>query len=261
MLLTNEKQTIEFPRVLRDRINEAFKNAKLATIPVLATITQSEKGNTILTTTDQFKAEFLKKNELVWKEFFTFQNSIQDSFWERVIVHDIPIRDFNHELGMQALKEEIQTFNSGLSFLGSPKWITPREKREYQLSGSVILTFQSKEAAQALLRNKKIQVAGIQARIEKFQEKKPSFQCLKCLKFGHKSCPTQRCIFCAENHRKTEHKCQKCGVLGGKCEHLTPKCLNCGQRHWADSPECELFRNLQPRSLRGNPGRSGPNPL
>jgi hypothetical protein len=82
--------------------------------------------------------------------------------WYKVIVHGIPIREFNTEDGMDLVISEIKTFNKGLEPIGRPYWATPREKRDSGLvqKGSVIVAFPTEEQANRAIKNK-LYIAGI----------------------------------------------------------------------------------------------------
>ena len=65
--------------------------------------------------------------------------------WHKVIVHSIPIREFNSEDGIELIASEIKTFNKGFTPIRRPYWATLRDKRELgQLKGSVIVVFPTK---------------------------------------------------------------------------------------------------------------------
>ena len=63
--------------------------------------------------------------------------------WYKVIVHGIPIQEFNTPEGMELVAEEIRTFNKGLTPIGTPYWATNSTKRSSgeQIAGSVVVAF------------------------------------------------------------------------------------------------------------------------
>ena len=51
---------------IRDQINKAFKEKAQILTPIVGTVTRSQKnGNIVLSITEKFDAEFLKKNEAI----------------------------------------------------------------------------------------------------------------------------------------------------------------------------------------------------
>ena len=43
---------------------------------------------------------------------------VKNESWYKVLIHGVPIRDFNNPQGMQLILDEIKTFNSGLTPIG-----------------------------------------------------------------------------------------------------------------------------------------------
>ena len=39
-----------------------------------------------------------------------------------------------------------------------------------------------------------------------------------------------------------DYKCYICKVVGRLCDHIIAKCVNCQGLHWANNPECEMYR-------------------
>jgi hypothetical protein len=68
-LILNEATEIEEkidPLKLRNQINKAFQEKKNIAIPIIATVSKSIAGTSIvLTTTEQFSAEFLTQNKTI----------------------------------------------------------------------------------------------------------------------------------------------------------------------------------------------------
>ena len=48
----------------------------------------------------------------------------------KVIIHNLPIREFNIPEEINLVLEEIKTFNKGLEPIGQPYWATSKEKRD-----------------------------------------------------------------------------------------------------------------------------------
>ena len=65
---------------LRDQINRAFREKAQILTPVVGTVTKSQKGEDIvLSTTEKFDADFLRKNKAIWKPLFAFNRAIKDT--------------------------------------------------------------------------------------------------------------------------------------------------------------------------------------
>ena len=60
------------------------------------------------------------------------------------------------------------------------------------------------------------------------------------------------CGICADpHHDTTTHSCLNCTSQHG-CIHKPPKCANCGGKHKANSPECEIMKAIRdPQSPQG----------
>ena len=89
--------------------------------PVIGTVTKSLKGGDIvLSTTEKFDAEFLKKNEAIWKPLLNFNRAIKDTTWGKIVIYSIPTEIFNTKDGMALLEEEIRVYNR-LDPIASPR--------------------------------------------------------------------------------------------------------------------------------------------
>lgn len=129
-----------------------------------------------------------------------------------MILHGIPTLDFNTPEGMDLVVDEIQTFNKGLTPIGTPYWLTSSDKRQNQRAGSVVVAFATEEEASRAIRNR-LYIAGISVRAEKLYSTAPTTQCQKCQGFGHldsyyKRTPT--CKLCAGDHATKQHFCNTC---------------------------------------------------
>ena len=157
---------------------------------------------------------------------------------------------------MQLILDEIKTFNSDLTPIGTPYWVTSYEKRlsGLQLAGSVVVAFPNENQAKRAIKNR-LYIAGISARVTKYYSISSTAQCTKCAGFGHLDflCKKEaRCLLCSENHVTTLHYCSTCKKRGQKCSHLTPKCVNCKEAHTATSKLCERYIVLKNASVVSN---------
>jgi hypothetical protein len=67
--------------------------------------------------------------------------------WYKVVIHGLPLREFDTEEGMDLVVSEIKTFNKGLEPIGRPYWITLKENRlsgQYTI-GTVVVAFPTEE--------------------------------------------------------------------------------------------------------------------
>ena len=150
-LLTSAKisPSVFSPYVLRNAFNSAFASLGISQ-PVVSTVSLSTmRGNLTLCTMPDFDCEFLIKHSatlasvLVANKMPSLTSVIKNENWYKVLVHGIPFRDFDTPTGMQLILDEIKTFNSGLTPIGTPYWATSREKRlsGLQLAGLVVVVF------------------------------------------------------------------------------------------------------------------------
>ncbi|TVY31390.1 hypothetical protein LSUB1_G008963, partial [Lachnellula subtilissima] len=80
--------------------------------------------------------------------------------------YGIPTSVFNRPDGMDLIKDEIRTFNKGLTPLGNLYWISSPENRARQTAGSVAIAFATPKEASAAIRNR-LYIAGILVWCEK----------------------------------------------------------------------------------------------
>ena len=79
---------------------------------MLASIARTkEKQNILLTTIEEYNADFLVKYKEIWYNCFTFQREQKLELWVQIIAHGVPTLPFLGEGGFKFLKEEIETFN------------------------------------------------------------------------------------------------------------------------------------------------------
>ena len=79
-----------------------------------------EKQNILLTTTEEYNADFLVKHKEIWSNCFSFKREQKLEPWAQVVAHGVPISPFLRFGGSKLLKEEIETFNP-ISIQGLPR--------------------------------------------------------------------------------------------------------------------------------------------
>ncbi|EDN93456.1 predicted protein [Sclerotinia sclerotiorum 1980 UF-70] len=70
----------------------------------------------------------MEKKE-IWDKILDAERIQIDKPWYKVIIHKIPIQEFSGLKGIDLIKEEVNTFNSGLSIMSTPYWLTNASKR------------------------------------------------------------------------------------------------------------------------------------
>ncbi len=239
---------------VRNLINTAFQ-AKGIQKPVISGVSLSAKGNIVVYTTSDFNSDFLIEKEAIIKGVLPLVTSLQKGEpWYKVVIHGLPIQDFNSPDGMDLVVSEIEIFNKGLTPIGKPYWITSKENRSIgQLLGSIAVAFPTESQANQAIQNR-LYIAGISAKVTKYRSINSSIQCKNCGGFGHldKSCKKDpKCILCAEPHLYIEHFCSICKKKGQTCTHLTPKCVNCNSTtHSANSKLCEVYLAVKNRTQK-----------
>ena len=243
-LVLSDSKTFQIKNALelRDKLNLDFKQQVKAQSNVIAAITKSQKNqNVILITSETYSADFLSQHEKVWQKYFatSYSFSYKDKEWHKVVVHGIPTSIFNYDGGLQLIKQEVETFNAGLTPI-AVNWISSAANRASKQHGSVVIAFDNKDMATKALKQR-LMIAGMPVRTAEYEEPKSNEQCQKCQKFGHlsNSCKNKPiCQFCSGDHITRLHRCAFCAAMGQVCEHTIYKCANCSGNHRASSIEC-----------------------
>ncbi|EDN95916.1 hypothetical protein SS1G_12121 [Sclerotinia sclerotiorum 1980 UF-70] len=194
------------PLNTRNKVNEAFKKAGINR-PVISAITTTRSGNFILTTNSPFNAQFLMEKKEIWDKILDAERIQIDKPWHKVIIHKIPIQEF-----------------SGLK------------------DGAIVIAFATQKEADITIQ-KRLYIAGISVRVERFYPSTPSSQCNRCQGFGHNESYCKKppaCGLCSNNHATVGHFCIICQAKGKPCQYLSVKCVNCKGEHKANS---KSFKN------------------
>jgi hypothetical protein len=87
-------------------------------------------------------------------------------------------------------------------------------------------------------------IAGIATKVVKYLEVSPTTQCTSCQKFGHigDRCSTRAYRYCAAAHLSKDHACPICITIGKPCQYTTPLYINCKEKHFANSKDCETLK-------------------
>ena len=170
----------------RNLLNSAF-HAKGIKGLVISTVSLSSKGNIIVNTTPEFNSDFLVQNEATIKGVLPLVISVQKGEpWYKVIIHGLPIREFDIDEGMDLVLEEIKTFNKGLEPIGQPYWATSKEKRDsgLQRAGSVVVAFPTEAQANRAIKNRLL-IAGISTKVVKYYTISSTIQCTRYVGYGY----------------------------------------------------------------------------
>ena len=116
------------PIQLRNAFNKAFADKGIQG-PVVATVSRSLQRNIVVTTTPSFSASFLLEKKAIWEHVVPYKSAQIDTPWFKVIIHGIPIIEFDTTTGMQLVVNEIKTFNKGYSPIETLYWLITASKR------------------------------------------------------------------------------------------------------------------------------------
>ena len=207
----------------------------------------------MITTTSSFTADYLLEKKAIWGSVIPGIEELQkDEPWSKVVLHGIPIADFDTPEGIDLAKEEIQIFNKGLKPIGTPYWLTSASKRQSQLAGALVVSFATEAEASRAIRQR-VYIGGISARVEKHYAIAPSVQCSRCQGFGYLENLCRRrlsCRLCSEPHATSQHICNICKAKGTKCPHLVPKCSTYKSTHTTDYRQCETLQAIKSKSSK-----------
>lgn len=90
---------------------------------------------------------------------------VNDEIWYKVVIHGVPTA-IGYEEGPEKVRYEVETFNQGLKVVGTPRWLTAREKFDTQLHGSLLVAFATEdEACRAI--HKHLWVGAKSVKVEK----------------------------------------------------------------------------------------------
>ncbi|OCK88521.1 uncharacterized protein K441DRAFT_588229, partial [Cenococcum geophilum 1.58] len=99
-----------------------------------------------------------------------------------------------------------------------------------------------------------ISIVGTATGVVKYLKVSPTTQCTSCQKFGYigDRCSNRACRFCAalrsfgsvgdRYNLSKDHYCSTCMAIGKPCKHTTPFCINCKEKHFANSKDYEILK-------------------
>lgn len=108
---------------MRNTFNKAFKEKYPTRGLVISGVTISPRGNLVLTVINGLTAKFLIENKAVIDSVTPTVSVVENRSWFKIAVHGVPTADartLSREEFVDAVKEEIKTFNKDLSPIGTP---------------------------------------------------------------------------------------------------------------------------------------------
>jgi hypothetical protein len=242
---------------IHSEVNRALRRAGVPDHIRLAKLRRNDNGVLTGLVGDRTNAtQFLLYRETILRAARKADSGViaveSNETWARLKIHGVPLHRYMRDdpaEGLQLLREEIEAENPGVtiplaSWLAAPRLIKARQARGEISKSSVVFAVKERSAADRL-RTKGLRAAGIYYAVERFVPEGPDATCARCCAWGHieEKCehPTPRCMWCAGNHRSSDHRCimTVCSAKpGDRCQHTTEKCCNCGGEHNARSKHC-----------------------
>ncbi|OCK90678.1 uncharacterized protein K441DRAFT_732000, partial [Cenococcum geophilum 1.58] len=89
-----------------------------------------------------------------------------------------------------------------------------------------------------------ILIAGTATKVVKYLEVSPTMQYTSCQKFGHigDRCSTRACRYYIAAYLFKDYSCSTCITIGKPCQHTTPLCINCKEKHFANSKDYKTLK-------------------
>jgi hypothetical protein len=101
------------PLLLRDTVNKTAKELGFRGIFALSTA-KSGRGNIVVQLLSREARDFAYQSIEALKEVIGFQKVLEDDSCFKVVVYRVSTKDFNIENRLASIREEIETYNSGL---------------------------------------------------------------------------------------------------------------------------------------------------
>jgi hypothetical protein len=157
------------PLLLRDTVNKTAKELGFRGIFALSTA-KSGRGNIVVQLSSREARDFAYQSIEALRKVIGFQKVLEDDSCFKVVVHGVSTEDFNVENGLASIREEIETYNSGLKPISDPIWLTSQTKRQETQGASILVTFQTEEEAKRAIRYR-LYIGGASLRAELAKDK------------------------------------------------------------------------------------------
>jgi hypothetical protein len=178
VLEAEDKDTPIKPIQLRDTVNKTAKNLGFKGLFALST-TRSGTGNLIVQLSGKEARDFAYQSIEALRKAIGFQKVLDDDSCYKVVIHGVSTEDFDVENGLASIREEIETYNSGLKPTSDPIWLTSQTKRREVQGASVLVTFQTEEEARRAVRHR-LFIGGASLRAEIAKDKPKVVQGGQC---------------------------------------------------------------------------------
>ena len=157
------------PIQLRDTVNKTAKDLGFKGLYALST-TKSGTGNLIVQLSGREAKDFAYQSIEALRKAIGFRKVLDDDSCYKVVIHGVSTEDFDVENGLASIREEIETYNSGLKPISDPIWLTNQTKRREVQGASVLVTFQTEEEAKRAIRHR-LFIGGASLRAELAKDK------------------------------------------------------------------------------------------
>jgi hypothetical protein len=116
------------PLVLRDTVNKTVRDLGSEGLFALST-TRSGRGNLVNQLANREARDFACQSIEALTKAIGFRRVLEDDSCYKVVVHGVSTEDFDVDNGLASIREEIETYNSGLKPTSDPIWLTSQTKR------------------------------------------------------------------------------------------------------------------------------------
>jgi hypothetical protein len=130
------------PIQLRETVNKTAKDLGFKGLFALST-TKSGIGNLIVQLSGREARNFAYQSMEALRKAIGFRKVLNDDSCYKVVIHGVSMENFDVNNGLASIREEIETYNSGLKPTSDPIWLTSQTKRREVQGASVLVTFQT----------------------------------------------------------------------------------------------------------------------
>jgi len=167
--LQNKTTPID-PAPLRNRINKAFQTTGFQGVVVLSA-RKSAKDNLVIMCTNTAAKEYVLNRSRTLFNVVGEARVIEDSTWFKVVAHGVPQAYFSYN-NPQEVAEEVKQFNTGLTPIGTPVWLTGQQYWGGEKAGaSVLLAFPTEEQATRAIQDR-LWIGATSVRVEPAKDSK-----------------------------------------------------------------------------------------
>src|SRR5215213_124307 len=142
---------------IRDTVNEVLTKCKAEKNATVVSAFYNEKRTILLTTReDCSKNVVLKYKQQIYEALKKVNSAINEpqaqANWAKIIVHRISTERYDNSAeSMNALHREIETMNTGIALVTSPRWISRAESRLVNRFGSIVIAIDDHKRAEQII--------------------------------------------------------------------------------------------------------------